>query len=64
MRIFDLPEQANTFVEIDLDEEWEIGGKQFTKAAWTPFEGLKVTGAVHRVVIRGEVVFVEGQVIQ
>lgn len=35
----------------------------FTKSKWTPFAGMKVRGMVHRVVIRGEVAYVEGQVL-
>ncbi len=62
IKIFNLPEQANTFVEVDLDEEWIIPSKIFSKSQWTPFAGFKVKGAVHRVILRGEVVYVEGQV--
>ena len=62
-RIFNLPEQPDTFVEVDLDEEWVIPEKpQFSKSQWTPFAGTKVVGAVHRVVLRGKVAYVEGQV--
>ena len=35
----------------------------FTKSKWTPFAGMKVRGMVHRVVVRGEVAYVEGQVL-
>ncbi|XKL69172.1 hypothetical protein PGB90_006941 [Kerria lacca] len=63
IKIFNLPVQSNTFVEIDLDEEWEISEKQFSKSQWTPFAGLKITGAIYRVVLRGEVVYVAGQVL-
>ena len=34
-----------------------------SKAAWTPFAGREVTGAVKRVVLRGEVVMVDGRVL-
>lgn len=62
-RIFNLPEQKNTYVEIDLDEEWVIPAEtSFSKARWTPFAGRKVKGQVRRVVLRGEVAFVDGQV--
>ncbi|EDV38357.1 uncharacterized protein Dana_GF21836, isoform C [Drosophila ananassae] len=62
--IFNLPEQPHTYVEVDLDEEWTIaGGEQKTKAGWTPFEGQKIKGRVHRVVLRGEVAFIDGQVL-
>lgn len=63
-RIFNLPEQYNTYVEVDLDEEWTIPSEtKYSKAKWTPFAGRKVRGNIHRVVIRGEVAYVEGQVL-
>uniref|UniRef100_A0A1Y1K525 Multifunctional protein CAD n=2 Tax=Photinus pyralis TaxID=7054 RepID=A0A1Y1K525_PHOPY len=63
-RIFNLPEQYNTYVEVDMDEEWVIPeAMSFSKAKWTPFAGRKVRGSVHRVVLRGEVAYVEGQVL-
>lgn len=34
-----------------------------SKSKWTPFAGKKVKGAVHRVVLRGEVAYVDGQVL-
>lgn len=59
-----MPDQPNTYIEVDLDEEWIIPeAMPFTKSKWTPFAGMKVRGMVHRVVIRGEVAFVEGQVL-
>ncbi|XP_037937709.1 CAD protein [Teleopsis dalmanni] len=63
-RIFSLPEQPNTYVEVDLDEEWTISKDYMhSKAKWTPFEGTKVKGRVHRVVLRGEVAFIDGEVL-
>lgn len=63
-RIFNLPEQYNTYVEVDLDEEWIIPEEtRYSKAKWTPFAGKRVRGSIHRVVIRGEVAYVEGQVL-
>ncbi|XP_017493369.1 PREDICTED: CAD protein-like, partial [Rhagoletis zephyria] len=63
-RIFSLPEQPNTYIEVDLDEEWTINREEMhSKAKWTPFEGTKVKGKVHRVVLRGEVAFVDGEVL-
>ena len=62
-RIFHLPDQPNTYVEVDMDEQWVIPQKlPFTKAGWTPFAGRTVRGAVRRVVVRGDVVFIDGQV--
>ncbi|XP_045475344.1 CAD protein-like [Harmonia axyridis] len=63
-KIFNLPEQFNTYVEVDLDEEWTIPETTaFSKAQWTPFAGKTVKGAVHRVVLRGEVAYMEGQIL-
>lgn len=63
-KIFNLPEQHNTYVEVDMDEEWEIPQElHHSKARWTPFAGTKVKGRVHRVVLRGEVAFVDGEVL-
>ncbi|KAG7460903.1 hypothetical protein MATL_G00203950 [Megalops atlanticus] len=63
-KIFSLPAQDNTFVEVDLEQEWTIPKHmQFTKSKWTPFEGMKVKGKVRRVVLRGEVAYIDGQVL-
>lgn len=63
-KIFNLPEQPNTYVEVDMDEEWIIPAKpEHSKAHWTPFAGMSVKGAIHRVVLRGEVAFVDGDVL-
>ncbi|XP_061712255.1 CAD protein [Cydia pomonella] len=63
-KIFNLPEQPNTYVEVDMDYEWTIpNSMEFTKSKWTPFAGMQVCGAVHRVTLRGEIAYVEGQVL-
>ncbi|TRY86953.1 hypothetical protein DNTS_000646 [Danionella cerebrum] len=63
-RIFSLPSQEDTYVEVDLEKEWTIPKHmQFTKSKWTPFEGLKVKGKVMRVVLRGELAYIDGQVL-
>ncbi|XP_054910376.1 CAD protein isoform X2 [Poeciliopsis prolifica] len=63
-KIFNLPVQENTYVEVDLEQEWVIPqSMQFTKSKWTPFQGLKVKGKVLRVVLRGEVAYIDGQVL-
>jgi carbamoyl-phosphate synthase/aspartate carbamoyltransferase/dihydroorotase len=48
-KIFNLPAQPNTYVEVDLDFEWTIPSSlPFSKARWTPFAGKRVTGKVIR----------------
>lgn len=53
-KIFNLPEQPNTYIEVDIDTEWTITNEsQLTKCKWTPFAGMKVFGCVRRVILRG-----------
>lgn len=47
-----------------MDEEWEIPQQTaYSKARWTPFAGRKIKGCIHRVVLRGEVAFIDGEVL-
>jgi dihydroorotase-like cyclic amidohydrolase len=63
-RIFSLPEQPETRVEVDEDAEYEIkASEMFSRCGWTPFEGWKVKGRVRCVVLRGKEVFKEGKVL-
>lgn len=49
--------------QVDLEHEWTVPSHMpFSKAHWTPFEGQKVKGTVRRVVLRGEVAYIDGQV--
>ena len=57
-RVFGLPDQADTFVEIDPDARYEIANHALhTKCGWTPFAGMQVWGRVQRVVLRGAVAY-------
>lgn len=61
-RIFNLPEQPQTWIEVDLEKRWEIRGSELTtRCAWTPFDGWSVQGKLSRVVLRGEDVYRDGQ---
>ena len=63
-RIFHIPDQPDTWVEIDPDARWEIRASQtFSRCGWTPFEGMPVTGRVERVVLRGKEVYGGGKVL-
>jgi carbamoyl-phosphate synthase/aspartate carbamoyltransferase/dihydroorotase len=63
-RIFNLPEQPETWVEVDENAVYEIKAEdQFTRCGWTPFEGWKVKGKVRKVVLRGKTVFEEGKIL-
>ena len=63
-RIFNLPDQPETWVEVDENAEYEIKAtEQFTRCGWTPFEGWKVKGKVRKVVLRGKTAFEDGKIL-
>jgi len=63
-KIFNLPEQRETWIEVDETAEYEIKATdQFTKCNWTPFEGWKVKGKVRKVVLREQVAFEDGKIL-
>lgn len=60
-RIFGLPTQPETWVEVDENSTYEIhAADQQTRCGWTPFEGWKVRGRVRKVVLRGAEVLKDG----
>ena len=60
-RIFGLPEQPDTQVEVSVGERWRIDAAGLhTRCGWTPFAGMEVAGRVRRVVLRGEIVYEDG----
>ena len=63
-RIFSLPEQPKTWVEVDENTTYEIhAAEMHSRCGWTPFEGWKVKGRVRKVVLRGETAFEDGKVL-
>jgi dihydroorotase len=57
-RIYGLPEQPDTFVDVDVDARYELSdASQHTKAGWTPFAGQPVFGKVEKVTLRGRTVY-------
>jgi carbamoyl-phosphate synthase/aspartate carbamoyltransferase/dihydroorotase len=63
-KIFDLPEQAETWIEVDENVEYQIhASDQFTRCGWTPFEGWKVKGKVRKVVLHGQLAFEDGRIV-
>lgn len=63
-RIFNLPEQPETWVEVDENAVYEIkASESFTRCGWTPFEGWKVKGRVRKVILRGRTAFEDGKVL-
>jgi dihydroorotase-like cyclic amidohydrolase len=63
-RIFGLPVQTDTRVEVELNARHTVeADKLQTKCGWTPFEGMPVQGTVREVVLRGQTVYRDGTVI-
>ncbi len=63
-RIFGLPAQPDTWVEVDDDAVWELcAAEMHSRCGWTPFEGWRVRGRIQRVVLRGQDVYRDGQVL-
>ena len=62
--IFGLPEQKETWIEFDAEREYEIRASNLhTRCRWTPFEGWKVRGQLKSVVLRGDQVYRDGEVL-
>lgn len=63
-RIFNLPDQFDTYIEVELDKEWIIPSKtKYTKCDWNPFVNRKVNGIIKKVVLRGKIVFNNGNIL-
>ena len=54
----------DTYIEVDVDAEYTLSDEaMLTRVGWTPFVGRRVRGKVKRVVLRGNEVFAEGQLL-
>jgi dihydroorotase-like cyclic amidohydrolase len=63
-KIFKLPEQPDTWIEIDPNEAWQIRASQtYTRCGWTPFEGWQVRGRLQKVVLRNTTAYENGRVL-
>ncbi|MEZ4707447.1 MAG: amidohydrolase family protein [Caldilineaceae bacterium] len=63
-RIYGLPEQPDTTVEVDMDHHYVLADEaQLCKPGWTPFAGRRVVGRVERVTLRGRLVYEGGRVL-
>jgi len=62
-RIFGIPTDDETYVEIDMTPTTIKNADLKTKCGWSPFDGVEVPGKVSKVVLRGETVFENGEVL-
>ena len=52
------------FTVIDLEKEWVVDEtKTQCKAKYTPFHGMKLKGGIDRTIVRGQVVYENGEIV-
>jgi carbamoyl-phosphate synthase/aspartate carbamoyltransferase/dihydroorotase len=63
-RIFNLPRQEDTWIEVDEGASYEIRASELhSRCGWSPFESWRVYGRVRRVVLRGQEAYRDGTVL-
>ncbi len=61
-RLFNLPEQPDTWIEVDPDATWTVLSEDLiTRCGWTPWAGSVLRGRVQKVTLRGQRAYQEGQ---
>jgi dihydroorotase-like cyclic amidohydrolase len=61
-KIFSIPEQKNTYIELDPQKPYSIGQFEYeTKCGWSPFEGWEAYGRVENVILEGRRIVWEGK---
>ena len=59
-----LPTFDADMVLVDMKKKWKITAQnRLSKCGWTPFAGMEVCGKVKKVVLRGKIVYDNGQVL-
>jgi carbamoyl-phosphate synthase/aspartate carbamoyltransferase/dihydroorotase len=63
-KIFNIPEQKNTYIELDPEKSYRIGGNGYqTKCAWSPFDKWQVYGKVENVILHGKQIMKRGKIL-
>ncbi|OAF71732.1 hypothetical protein A3Q56_00481 [Intoshia linei] len=63
-KIFNLPDQNDTYIEVDMSEEWTIDAANLqSKCKWTPYQGMHVIGKLKKVVLRKSIVYTNGKLL-
>lgn len=63
-RIFHLPDQPDSYIEVDPDLQWRVRPEEmFTRCRWSPWAGQTLHGRVVRTVLRGQVAYEYGKVL-
>ncbi len=64
-RIFNLPEQPESWVELDPDARYTFPDHPlYTKCGWSPFEGRQMQGRVLKTFYKGRLAYSDGQIIE
>ncbi len=64
LRIFGLPQQPDTWIEVDPTSPWEVRGAELqTRCGWSPWEGVRLPARVRRVILRGRLALEDGQLL-
>lgn len=59
-----LPGSDADFTVIDLEKEWTVDESKIQcKAKYTPFHGMKLKGGIDRTIVRGQVVYENGEIV-
>ncbi len=63
-RLFNLPDQPDTYMEVDPDLTWTVRAEELqTRCQWSPWEGQTLRGRVVRTVLRSKAAYEYGQVL-
>jgi len=63
-RIFNIEEQADTYVELDPSMPYVVGENGYeSKCGWSPFEGMTLYGKPQKVVLKGKIILEKGKII-
>jgi carbamoyl-phosphate synthase/aspartate carbamoyltransferase/dihydroorotase len=63
-KIFNLPEQKNTYIELDPDKPYLAGENGYqTKCNWSPFDKWEVYGKVENVILHGKKIMNRGKIL-
>lgn len=63
-RIFNIPNQKKTYIEVDTNDSWIVGEEGYeTKCGWSPFEGWELPAKVKKVVLRGRTLLAGGKLV-
>jgi len=61
-RIFNIPDQENTYIELDPDRSYTCGEDGYeTKCGWSPFDKMELYGKIENVVFKGNTLMTNGK---